>query len=562
MTTLQVVTNSIPITLKSKPTFSFRSKVLLLHGLRSSILVGIFFVILIFQSFQSSFLAPTLWLPVYLVLINLFLFNGLYFLFSEWCQERSWVHGFLFALDAVAVSLVLFFTGAQQSFFFFLFLIDILLAGLLFQRRGAFAQALWTSLLYSFLLLSTTPSGGGNIYLILLLNNLALFSVAYLSSNLSEQLQSMGTLLLKTENRLEQLTDLHQYVINNMGSGLITLDLEGRVIMANPVAKQILDSHNLESLNINQIFPEMSLNTNVVQLHSQKRERQQLELEFINRHHEKLLIEADLSPLKNENSHKQGYVFIFQDRTEIKRLEKSLRQKEKLAAIGQLAAGIAHEIRNPLASISGSIQLMSSHPEKYPEEDIKLMKIVNREIDRLNGLITEFLDYVRPEEVKQQKINLNNIIHEVLEIIRFNEKIRKDVIQQINLRAKCDIVGNRDKLKQAFLNIVLNAFQALENSPHPELIIETNDIMDRVVLTVKDNGEGMDEKTQSRLFEPFFTTKPKGTGLGLAVTHKILESHEAKTLIKSQKGRGTIFTIDFPGHKDHYHPLHPKAEGA
>ena len=193
---------------------------------------------------------------------------------------------------------------------------------------------------------------------------------------------------------------------------------------------------------------------------------------------------------------------------------------------------------------------MQSQPEKYSAEDIKLMRIITREIDRLNDLITEFLDYVRPEPRPTQPVDVNKVIREVIEIVRFNQQMNKDVIQEIQLKAGSKILGHGDKLKQAFLNIVINAYQAMEKSSVQKLQIETFDVQDRVVVTVKDSGSGMDAVTVSRIFEPFYTTKPKGTGLGLAVTHKIFETHDAKVNVTSQPGEGTTFTIDFPGERE------------
>jgi two-component system sensor histidine kinase PilS (NtrC family) len=262
------------------------------------------------------------------------------------------------------------------------------------------------------------------------------------------------------------------------------------------------------------------------------------------------ILEVVAARFKDMEGRLKGWLLLFDDRTEQKLMEDSLRQQEKLAAVGQLAAGIAHEIRNPLASISGSIQLMLANPGNHKEEDLKLMRIVDKEIDRLNRLISDFLNYVRPETRSDTPVNLNNIVREVLESIKFNPKLRQDVKQESALKAQCDVLGNRDKLKQAILNLVINGYQAMDKTSLPILEVETVDQGQVVVLVVRDNGCGIKKENLHRIFEPFHTTKPQGTGLGLAVTHKILQAHGARVFVESVEGEGTKFLIEFPASRD------------
>ncbi len=242
----------------------------------------------------------------------------------------------------------------------------------------------------------------------------------------------------------------------------------------------------------------------------------------------------------------QGFIITFQDLTRVRRLENQMRQSEKMAAVGQLAAGIAHEIRNPLASISGSIQLLGSSFTARQEEEQKLMAISMREIDRLNNLITEFLDFVRPDTLRDDPVDLNQLVRDVLEMLKYNKVLRADIKQDLDLSARQVISGNRDKLKQALLNITINAYQAMTESLDPVITVSTSDRDGRVILKIRDRGVGIDEVGLRKMFEPFHTTKPKGTGLGLAVTHKIIESHQGSIFVDSTKGAGTEFTLEFP----------------
>lgn len=180
------------------------------------------------------------------------------------------------------------------------------------------------------------------------------------------------------------------------------------------------------------------------------------------------------------------------------------------------------------------------------DDDRKLMRIILKEISRLNNLITEFLDYSSPEKPPSDPVDLVSLVKEVLDGLKMDNKLRQDVLLKVHLPEKAVILGRRDKLKQAFLNIVINAYQAMEDvsSPHFEMIVLYSE--NKWTVQFRDSGRGMSEATRRRMFEPFHTTKSKGTGLGLAVTHKILEGHGAEIFVESQIDVGTTFTLKFP----------------
>ncbi len=238
--------------------------------------------------------------------------------------------------------------------------------------------------------------------------------------------------------------------------------------------------------------------------------------------------------------------------------EVRLKQNEKLAAVGQLAAGIAHEIRNPLAGMSASIEMLrSSLPlETVGKENQKLMDIALREIHRLNQLISEFLDFVKPHQMQVEPVDLSPLIAEVVFALRHPEhpgRIKSlkggiAVRQDIELKEVFEpsvAVANSAKLKQVIWNLVINAIQAMDKSG----VIEVGCRQDgpqRVVFWVQDQGQGMSEKTLTHLFEPFFTTKEKGTGLGLATAYKIVEAMRGEIRVESKVGQGTRFEVLLP----------------
>lgn len=524
---------------------------LLVHAIRTAFLVCILLVSVIYQVHIGNFLNVEIWLPVYGVLVANFFLNSVYlFFFDKFGANQQTANGVLFGLDVSAITLLIYFTGTSQSLFMFLYLVNLILAGLVFSKEGTWLLALWTSICFSGLLIFSTDISGQSLYFSLVVNNVAFVAVTFLGNRLTEQLDLVGTQLEVTQSDLVALQNLNDLIVNNIRAGVIVISRTGFIQFANSNASEILHAGLPHQAKLSDIWPELGWPwESFVTDESAPDERRGIQVE---REGKAYQLEVVAARFRDMDQRIKGWLLVVDDRTELKQIEEAMRQQEKLAAVGQLAAGIAHEIRNPLASISGSVQMMIANPDDHSEENLKLMNIVNREIDRLNGLITEFLDYVRPEPKSFIPINLNPIVQEVLESLKFNSQIKQDVQVSIELNAKCDILGSRDKLRQAFLNLFLNAYQAMEKTIDAHLRVKTADESKKVVLTIEDSGVGIKPENLTRIFEPFHTTKPRGTGLGLAVTHKILQAHDAKVLVESQVGEGTQFRIEFPAHF-HFH---------
>ncbi|MGE3975946.1 MAG: nitrogen regulation protein NR(II), partial [Bdellovibrionales bacterium] len=369
-------------------------------------------------------------------------------------------------------------------------------------------------------------------------------TVAILSGYLNEQLQFMGIELVAKRRDLQQLQNLNQLIIENVTSGLLTTDAEGKILVMNKSAENILGLTHVVGKNIFQYLPELK---RFIQVDTTVARVDRFEMSMMNQRDEKVLLGFSVSPLRSEKNI-SGYILIFQDLTQIKRLERNMQMSEKMAAVGQLAAGIAHEIRNPLTGISGSLQLLRATTHGEGSEEYRLMSIALKEIDRLNRLITDFLDFVRPEQPVQDSVNLDQLLSEVIEIVRMNTTSlpeRSHIQYQKNLNANRPILGNRDQLKQVFYNLLINAGHAVEKVSEPKIVIETNYEAGHIFARVRDNGVGMSQKALKRIFEPFYTTKAKGTGLGLATVHKIIEHHDARIFVESEEGRGTEFILEF-----------------
>lgn len=449
-------------------------------------------------------------------------------------QKPLWLYT-SFIFDSFIISGLIHFSGSQQSFFLFLQLINILLVGLVFGSSGALIMALISSSQFTVLSFLGPDLRALNYFVMLALNNISYFLIAALSGFLHDQFFSTDLELEKTGRSLRASERFSRFIVDHIPTGWLTINSTGLVEQCNPRAEALIPNLN-RGVNIFDLWPEIK-----------NLQEDYKELEFLQGGEQKVFA---ISSAKTQGPFSQEEIQILslEDLTEYRKLERQLRQSEKLAAIGGLAAGIAHEIRNPLAGISGSIELLSQNSPH--EEDQKLMKIILREIDRLNALITEFLDYSRPSVPPTMEVSPAEILRETLAGLQFNKSLRKDVEVESRLEGgeSLRVLGDAEKLKQAFLNILINAYQALEKCEGPKLkiILEGSHDGTSVVVRIADNGVGMSATTRERLFEPFFTTRAKGTGLGLAVTHKILESHQAKTEVRSQVGQGTEFTLVFP----------------
>lgn len=558
MTTLELLSHRNLRLVPSETSDERTRPFLLVHAIRTLFLVTILLVSFGYQIRLGNFLIAGMWLPIYAVLGFNFLLNSIYLFFFDRLSQHMFWNSALFMFDTVAVTLLIYFTGTAQSLFLFLYLVNLILAGLIFPKEGTWILAGWTSICFSLLLIFSSEVAGQSLYFSVAINNLAFVAVTFLSGRLSEQITLVGEKLEEAKSDIATLRNFNELVVGNISDGLMVVSRTGFIQFHNPVAT-VLFGENLFQAKIGEAVPALEWADWHESLDDRNVRRKEIRLTRKDEDVERV-IEVTAAPFRDESEKAKGWLLRFEDRTDIKALEDQLRQKEKLAAVGQLAAGIAHEIRNPLASISGSIQLMTGESTVDAQEQKKLMNIVSREIDRLNGLITEFLEYVRPEQKALQSVDLNAIIRDVAEMIRFNSKLRQDVAQKIELSAAMRIEGNKDKLKQAILNFVVNAYQAMEKTPSPQLTISTTDEEEKVVLIIRDNGCGIKKENLHRIFEPFHTTKPQGSGLGLAITHKILEAHGARILVESELNEGTRFLIEFPAHRDVYtrDPLHLK----
>ena len=264
-----------------------------------------------------------------------------------------------------------------------------------------------------------------------------------------------------------------------------------------------------------------------------------------------IVLGFSVSPLIDSKDRKIGEIVIFQDLTATKEMEREVERSKSLALIGEMAAGLAHEIRNPLASLCGSIQMLQKNLE-LDKTDERLMRIVLRGRDQLENLVRNFLLLARPNLDGRQEINIKYLMDDVLESLRHSPDWHENIKVVMALSDQTSIYGNMTEIKQALWNLVLNAVQSMSNSGR--LKIETRPVIidnwkEYLEIRISDNGCGIEKDDSSKIFEPFYTTKERGTGLGLAIVNRIVESHGGKIRIESELEKGTGCILLLPRNK-------------
>ncbi len=451
-------------------------------------------------------------------------------------EDRVSLFMLLLSDGALIMSLVKV-SGASSSPFLTLFPLLGLTGALLFEARFA-----------AILILACTLYIGEalNWGLTVVWNWTALFSVGALGIYLVKALRTSGQQLEKSESARRRLELLQKAILANIPSGLISVDTERRIIQMNRVAEDILghqESHSVY-VPVDDILPGIETKQEPT-ISGFSRARPIVDYQHPDGRQLKLgyattpLIDADSSKVL-------GRLIVFQDLTGVIQLEEDLRKSEKLAAVGKLAAGIAHEIRNPLAGITGSAQLLTGS-QALDLEDKKLLSIIQKEAVRLDLLISDFLDYVRPPKVQLDQVDLQTVAREAFDALQNHPLLTRG---QCRLEISpsppsVKIEGDFNKIKQVLINLIINSAQAGAKT----ISISYND---QGSLRVIDDGLGVDRKVMGRLFEPFFTTKEKGTGLGLAISYRLLEAMGAGIKVVSpinenSEKPGTMFIIDFKG---------------
>ncbi len=506
---------------------------------RSAVLLGLLLFAGLFQARRGGFAAPLGWF---------FAATGASFGFTlatalalRRGRSRAPWDRLQLAWDVSYATVLVFLSGGALSPFATLYPLAIIGGAILLHRRGALVVATASSLAYGVLVdlqfyeflvpLNPFPLPevtGGKLALQLLFNLLAFFAVALLSGYLAEELRRTGVRLEEAEAEVLDLEHLRDSILQSLGSGLVALDRRGRELFHNRSAEELLARAGLE------LQPSTAF-SRVFNLRAGERSEARLRGGSV-------VLGYSVSPLFDRHGREGGSILIFQDVTQVKRLEEDLRRADRLAAVGRLAAGLAHEIRNPLASLAGSAEVLRQSVSPDQDES-RLFQIVLRETERLNRLVTNFLHYARPSRGESAEFPLRDLVAETGFFFSQGEGKHGFVLDN---RVPEDLVlkADRAQIEQLLLNLFRNSVEAAPGGV--TVAVEGSRSAQNITLTVGDDGPGIAPEVAARLFEPFYTAKEGGTGLGLATVHRIMENHGGTVTVGSDTGGGASFHCRFP----------------
>jgi two-component system sensor histidine kinase PilS (NtrC family) len=475
--------------------------------------------------------------------------------------------------DVFFITLLIYVTGGIASIFFWLYFFSIFSAGTILYRRGGLWVASASSILYGTLLdleyygvllppgsRELNSSGYQSTYVLYLVtvNIIAFYLVAFLSSYLAEQVRRKEEEIKKRIIDYRQLERLYKHIVQNVVSGLITVDGEGRITSFNRMAEEITGCkfEEVYQEGIDSLFPGLLAWSRSVGENPGEGENRlrfyRWETRFLRKDGAHLILGFSISPLKDSEDREMGNILIFQDLTRLREMEEHVKRSDRLAAIGKMAAGIAHEIRNPLASISGSIEILKEDPGNSTQNQA-LMGIVLREVHRLNSLIADFLLFARPVSSGRERIHLNRLMEEILRMLSHSPDFNVLTRLETDFEDDLFIQGDPNQVRQVFWNLLINATQAMPEGGLLKVRLRKCDSKAPLPgsrsygeVSIIDSGMGIGEGEIGKIFDPFFTTKERGTGLGLSIVHSIVESYGGKITVQSQKGGGSVFSVFLP----------------
>ena len=459
-------------------------------------------------------------------------------------------------VDLAIATVVVSQTHGIQSPFVSFYLLIIIYCSLTLGRNGGMIGASLSTILYAgvivlghlgLLAAGNAPMEFNHLTFRISLHALGFFSVALLGADLSQRLHTVQAELEQKIDSLEQLQRLTRHIVSSIRSGLFTTDLNGNITLFNSTAEELTEKSRTVAINHSILEVIGAGLWNHVYGADLFRDARPL------RYEEWLVLPSgcrcflgySVSPLLDQERELIGYIVSFQDLTEIKRLEEEIRLKDRMAAIGRMASGIAHEIRNPLAAMRGSVEILRSHLA-LPDPDERLLDILIRESDRLNKFVEDFLIFAKPAQCARKPLDLVPLLHDSVLLLKNSPEVRDKHRVELNIATQqIPIFGDADRLRQVFWNLAQNALRAMPSGGTLTVAARAAEKGGGEIM-FQDTGTGMTEEQKANLFQPFHSSFAGGTGLGLSIVFQIIEDHRGKIHFDSEPGSGTRVTLYLP----------------
>lgn len=543
-----------------------RQKLIWMMTLRMVIIITLLGSAILIQLVSRTILPIN---PLYFLIFLTSLFTLFYAFVFNRIQNLKALAYLQLSGDVLIITLLVYFTGGVKSSFSFLYTLIIISGSILLYRQGSLYIASIASIFYGSLLVllhyrilpyydlesyEIASITYKLLYYYIFMHLFAFYITAMLSSYLSERLRRTRTALEEMDEDLSDLRLLNQKIIDNMTAGLLITNLEGQINFINEPGVRILAFPVTELLgrNISTLFhEEIKIDKLKETLHS----RSYLSLErSLLRGKQGILIGMNFSFLQSQKGVPTGLMIIFQDITESRKMERHFRLQERMVAIGTMAAGIAHEIRNPLASIRGSVQLLNSELE-LNEDQRKLMEIVLTESTRLDQTIQNFLNYAKPKQIQTSMEDLKQIVEDMLNFIQKGPECKPDHTIEFSGTEESFLHEiDSNQIKQVIWNLSINALRAMPDGGKLHVTLQ-HDPQSNIILSFRDEGRGIEPERMESIFDPFQDSTTGGSGLGMAIVYRIVQDHHGQVLIDSQVSRGTTITIRLPAQAQLVQPL-------